>query len=111
MEILLIELLNERPPQPIKIRHAEIVGLTECREAVLISDRAKLLVEVAQSLRRSIADPLGVMGTEVVFALAIDDMPDNDECHFGNRALTTENGEIEVDPRAVQRVLAHTLAT
>lgn len=71
MEVLLVELLDERSPQSIEVRHAELVCLTEVGKAVLVGDRSKLLVEVLEPFWGLIGDPVGVVETEMVFAFAI----------------------------------------
>ena len=74
--------------------------LAERGELVVVGDRVELVVEVGEPFRWLFGDPFLVVETEMVFALAIDDVADHDERHFRDGALAAEGGEIEIDHRA-----------
>ena len=44
VEVLLIELVDECPAQPVEVRHVEVVLLAERRELAVVGDRVELLV-------------------------------------------------------------------
>ena len=97
MEVLFIKLVSQRPAEAVEIRHVEVVLLAECGELLVVGDRVELLVEVREPFGRLVGDPLLIVKPEMVLALAIDDVPDHDECDFGDGTLATEGGEIEFD--------------
>ena len=99
MEVLFIELVDQGPPEAIEIRDVEVVLLAERGELVVVGDRVELVVEVGEPFRWLFGDPFLVVETEMVFALAIDDVTDHDECDLRDGALAAEGGEIEIDHR------------
>ena len=99
VEVLLVELVDERPTKSVEVRHVEIVLLAERGELLVVGDRVELLVEIGESFRRLVGDPLLVVKPEMVFTFAIDDVADHDECDLRDGALAAEGGEIEIDHR------------
>ena len=100
VESLLVELISECPSEPVEVGHVKIVLLAERGELVVIGNRAKLVVEVREALWWMLGDPLVVVETEVVFALAVDDVADHDQRDLRDGALAAEGREIEIDHRA-----------
>jgi hypothetical protein len=97
VEVLLIELVGERPAKSVEIRHIKVELLAKRCELAVVSDRVELFVEVRESFRWLFGNSFVIVETEVMFAFAVNDVADDDQCDLRDGALAAEGGEVEVD--------------
>ena len=71
MEVLFIELVSQGSAEAVEVRHVEIVLFAECGELLIVGDRAELLVEIGKPFGRLVSDPLLIVKSEMVLAIAL----------------------------------------
>ncbi len=94
-QVAVLQLRFENATEAIEARDIEAVFFGEFREPALVGERLKRLVEFGQLLGGLLTNPIVVVESEVVFALAVHDVADDDQRDFRDGPLAPEGGEVQ----------------